>query len=50
MDVHQGLHAPCVEIVDMLMPQRDDAAGFWQCDIVNAGTLRNLVPSRSSAD
>ena len=23
MDVHQGLHAPCVEIVDMLMPQRD---------------------------
>src|SRR6266404_8208165 len=32
MNVHQGLHTPGIQIVRMLMPQRDRQQHFWQPD------------------
>src|SRR6266481_3926327 len=38
MNVHQGLHTPGIQIVHMLMPQRDRQQHFWQ---PNHGERRN---------
>src|SRR5258707_13617686 len=38
MNVHQGLHTPGIQIVHMLMPQRDRQQYFWQ---PNHGERRN---------
>jgi len=32
MNVHQGLHTPGIQIVHMLMPQRERQQHFWQPD------------------
>jgi len=32
MKVNQGLHTPGIQIVDMLMPQRDRQQHFWKLD------------------